>query len=99
MLSGVGRVGSLFTLSPAPENNLSDGTDVYGMHKSCLANLIHKGFLPVNGIYIQRRKVVTERVFTSLSALLDLFQKDWYPSLNPVQICHVCYLLSNNSPN
>lgn len=39
MWSGVSRVCSLFTVSPAAENTLSDGTDVPGLHKHCLADL------------------------------------------------------------
>lgn len=59
-------VRSLFNVSPAAENNLSDGTDVPGMHSYGLANLaIILCLLSTSGdgVYIQRSRVVTMEVF------------------------------------
>lgn len=72
---------SLFTVSPAAENTLSEGTDVPGMHKYCLARLANLGnrlafsFHQSTGLISRPMGLSLRKFLTSVSQLVRADEK------------------------
>ena len=68
-LSGLRLALFLLTIFPETEKILSDGTDVAGMHNSCLASLESKGNLSAFFCHHSRAGSRTGSIIYSLSGL------------------------------